>query len=92
MSAGRDSSDGIATRYAAVRPGDRLPVVARFSAPVHTDPWSHPASCTMDTGLFLGSKRPGRGVDHPPSCSTAVKERVELYFYSPCGASWLGPG
>jgi hypothetical protein len=30
-----------------------------------------------------GVKRPGRGVDHPPSSSVEVKERVELYLYPP---------
>jgi hypothetical protein len=37
---------------------------------------------------FPGVKRPGRGVDHPPSSSASVKERVELYFYSTSGPSW----
>jgi hypothetical protein len=37
---------------------------------------------------FPGVKRPGRGVDHPPSSSAGVKERVELYLYSPSGPSW----
>ena len=27
-------------------------------------------------------KRPGRGVDHPPTSISEVKERVELYIYS----------
>jgi len=27
---------------------------ARFSAPVQTSPWAHPASCTMGTGSFPG--------------------------------------
>jgi hypothetical protein len=40
----------------------------------------------MGTGSFPGVKRPGRGVDHPPSAE--VKERVELYIYSPSGPSW----
>jgi len=34
--------------------------------------------CTEGTGSFLGVKRPGRGVDHPPPSSADVKERVEL--------------
>jgi hypothetical protein len=42
----------------------------------------------MDTELFLGVKRPGRGVDHPPPSSAEVKERVELYLYSLSGPSW----
>ena len=45
---------------------DRIPVGARFSAPVQTCPGGHPASCTMGTALFLGAKRPGRGVYQPP--------------------------
>ena len=36
----------------------------------------------MDTGPFPGVKRPGRGVDHPPS-SADVKENVELYLKPP---------
>jgi hypothetical protein len=36
---------------------------------------------------FLGVKRPGRGVDHPPPSSATVKERVGLYVYSPSGPS-----
>ena len=30
---------------------------------------------------FMGEKRPGRGVDHPPPSSADVKERVELCLY-----------
>jgi hypothetical protein len=63
-------------------------VGVRFSAPVQTGPGAQPASCTMGTGSFPGVKRPGRGVDHPPPSSTRVKERVELYLYSPSGPSW----
>jgi len=42
----------------------------------------------MDTVSFLGLKRPGRGVDHPPPSSAEVEGRVELYIYSPFGPSW----
>ena len=56
--------------------------------PVQTGPGALQASCTMGTGSFLGVKRPRRGVDHPPSSSVQVKERVELYLYSPYGPSW----
>jgi len=42
----------------------------------------------MGTGSFLGVKRPGHGVDHPPPSGAKVKERVELYLYSPYGPSW----
>ena len=60
---------------------------ARFSSPVQTGPGAHPASYTKGTGFFPGVKRPGRGVDHPPPSSAEVKERVELYLYSPSGPS-----
>jgi hypothetical protein len=72
----------------AGRSGDRIPVGARFSAPVQTGPGAYQSSCTMCTGSFPGVKRPGRGVDHPPPSSARVKERVELYLYSPSGPSW----
>jgi len=42
----------------------------------------------MGTGLFTGVKWPERGVDHPPTSSTEVKERIELYIYSLFGPSW----
>ena len=68
-----------------VYPGDRIPVEARFSAPVQTALWP-----TLYSGyrVLTGVKRPGPGVDHPPQSSAEVKERVELYLYSPCGPSW----
>jgi len=43
----------------------------------------------MGTGVFPGVKRPGRGVDHPPPSSAEVKERVELYLFSPLGLRGL---
>jgi len=70
-------------QLSAGRSGDRIPVGARFSVPVQTGSEAHPASCTMGTGSFPGLKRPGRGVDHPPPSSAEVKERVELYLFSP---------
>ena len=47
------------------RSGDRIPVGARFSAPVQTGPGAHPASCTMDTGS-LPRVKSGRGVTLTP--------------------------
>jgi hypothetical protein len=37
---------------------------------------------------FPGVKRPGRGINHPPPSSVEVKERQDLYFYSPSERSW----
>jgi hypothetical protein len=71
------------------RSGDRLPVGARFSAPVHIGPGAHPAPYTMGTGSFPGGKRSGRGVDYPSLSNAEVKERVGLYLYSPSGPSWF---
>jgi len=45
--------------------GDRIPVGARFSAPVQTGPAAHPASCTIGTGSFQVVKS-GRGVTLTP--------------------------
>ena len=42
----------------------------------------------MGNGPFLGVKRLDRGVDHPRPFSAVVKERVELYLYSPSGPLW----
>jgi len=39
--------------------------------------------------IFSGGKRQVRGVGHPPPPSAEVKERTELYLYSPTGPSWL---
>jgi len=68
--------------------GDRIPVEARFSAPVQTGPGAHPASQKIGIGYFPGVKRPMLGVDHPLPSSTEVKERVQLYLYSTSGPSW----
>ena len=37
---------------------------------------------------FPGAKRLGRGLNHPPPSNAEVKERIELYLYSPSGPSW----
>jgi hypothetical protein len=42
----------------------------------------------MGNRLFPGVKQLESGVDHPPESSAEVKERIELYIYSPFGPSW----
>ena len=85
---GRDSSVGVATRYGLGVSGIASQWGARLSAPVQTGPGTHSASYTMGTVSLPEVKRPERGVDHPPPSSAEVKERVELYLYSPSGPSW----
>jgi len=51
-------------------------------------PWGPPS--LLQNGYrvsFPGVKGPGRGIDHPPPYSTVIKERVEIYLYSPSGPS-----
>jgi hypothetical protein len=51
-------------------------------------PWGPPSLLYNGYRVsFPGVKRPGRGVDHPPSSSAEVKERVELYL-STSRPSW----
>jgi len=74
----------------AGRSGNRIPVGARFSAPVHTGPGDVLASCKMGTGSFPGVKS-GRGVTLTPhpflvprSRKTSVPEQgcTLPYLYS----------
>ena len=72
--------------------GDRDPVETRFSASVQTGPGAHPAHRKVGTEFLSGVKRPGRGIDYPPSPSTEGKQRLEPYLYSPSGPSWPAIG
>jgi hypothetical protein len=63
---------------------DRIPVRAKFSAPVQTGPDTHPSSSTMVTGsLSPGCNAVGSSVDHLSLSNVEVKGRVDLYLYSP---------
>ena len=85
----RDMSVGIATRYGLDGPRIESQWGGRdFPHPSRPAPGAQPASYKMGTGSSPGVKRPGRGVEHPPSSGAEVKERVELYLYSPFGPSW----
>ena len=72
----------------AGRSGDQIPVGARYPAPIQTGPGAHPASYTKGTGSFPAVKQLGRGIEHPPTSSTDVKESVEIYLYFPSGPLW----
>jgi len=85
---GRNSTVGIATHYGLGGTGIKSWWGARSSAVLQIGSGVHPASYSMGNGSFPRVKRPGRGVDHPPPFSAEIKERVELYIYSPSGPSW----
>jgi len=55
-------------------------------------PCSPPALIKWVPGIVLGVKRPGCGVNHPPTSSAEVKEGVNLYLYSPLGLCGLSKG
>jgi len=84
---GRDSSDGIVTRYGLDGSGIEYRWGRDFPHP--SRPVLGPTQPTVQwvRGSFPGVKRPGRGVDHPPPSSTETEERVELYICSPSGLS-----
>jgi hypothetical protein len=60
----------------AWRSGDRIPVGARFSAPVQTDPESHTASCKMGNGSFPGASC-GRDVTLTPHPLLVPRSKIE---------------
>jgi hypothetical protein len=88
---GRNSSVSIATRYGLDGPEIEFRRVgARFSAPVQNGPGAHPTSYTYNGyRVFPGGKAAEAWRLPPTPSSTEVKEREELYIYSPSGSSWL---
>ena len=63
----------------AGRAGDRIPVGARFSAPVQTGLGAHAAFYTTGTGSFPRVKRQGSGVNHPPH----LVKKKKVFHYKP---------
>ena len=82
-SMGWDSSVGYGDLLRAGWFGNRIPVGGEtFRTP--PDRSSDPTSILYDEYWVIpGVKRPGLVVNHPPHSSAEVKERVELYIYSP---------
>jgi hypothetical protein len=82
---GRDSSVCIATRYRLDSPGIESQWERYFPYPSKPalGPIQPPTQWVR--GHSRGIKRQASGVNHPPTSSAKVKERVELYLYSPSG-------
>jgi len=85
---GRDGAVGIATGYGLDGPGIEsrwgrdFPHMSRLAL----GPTQPPIQWVP--GFSPGVKRPGRAVDHSPTSIAEVKERVELYLFSPSRPSW----
>jgi len=84
---GRESSASIATRYGLdglaidSRWGRDLPILCKQA-------WCPPSLLHNGYRVSLpGKKWSESGVDHPILSGVMVKERVQLYFYSPSGPS-----
>jgi hypothetical protein len=80
---GRDSVVGIATRYGMDGPEIKSRWGRDFPHPSRSalGPTQPPVQWYRVS--FPGVEWPGRGVDHPLPSSAKVKERVQLYLYSP---------
>jgi hypothetical protein len=77
----RESVVGIAARH-GLGVWDRNPLGERFCVTVRTGPGAHLTSCNSVSGHSRGQSGSGVALTSPLS-STKVRERVELYPYSP---------
>ena len=60
----------------------------RVSVPIQTGPGTHPSPIQREPFLIPWVKWQKYAVEHPHPSNAKVKERVELYIYSPSGLSW----
>jgi len=81
---GRDSSVGIATRYGLDGPG----IGGEIFRTCPDRPWGPPSLLYNGYRVFPGVKATGAWRWPPTPSSAKVKERVELYLYSPSRPSW----
>ena len=84
----RHSSVGTATRYGLDGPGIEIRQGVKIFRTRPDQPWGPPNLLCNAYQVFPGGKA-ARAWRWPPTPSSVeVKERVELYLYSPCGPSW----
>jgi hypothetical protein len=84
---GRDRSVGITTRYGPDGPG----IESRGGEILRTrpdGPWGPPSLLYNVYFVFPGGKSAGVWRWPPTPSSAEVKQRVELYLYSPSGPRW----
>jgi hypothetical protein len=87
MYRGQDSSVVIVTHYRLDGLGSN-PGGGKIFRTCTDRPWGLLSLLHNGYRVFPGGKQAGHGIDHPPPSSTEVKERVELYLYSPSGSLW----
>jgi len=63
-------------------------VKVKYSTPVKTGPGAHPATYRMGKVSSPGAKQPGLDANPPPSSNAKIKDRIELFIYSPSEPTW----
>ena len=72
----------------AGRSGDRIPLWGQIFRTCPYWPWGLPSLLYNRYRVFPGGKAKGAWRWPPNPSSAEVKERMELYLYSPSGPSW----
>jgi hypothetical protein len=89
LSKAKISVVGIATRYGLEGQGIESRYWRDFTYPSRPTLGPTQPPIRWGTGSFPGGgETAGRGVKHPLQSSAEVKERVQLYLYSPSVLSW----
>ena len=85
---GRDSSVGMATRYGLEGPGIESQWGGKIFRTRPDRPWGPPSLLYNGYRVFPEGKAVGAWRWPSTPSSAEVKERVEIYLYSPSGLSW----
>ena len=85
---GRESSVGIETRYGLDGPGIESFLAGEIYHNRPYRPWGAPNLLYNGYRVFPGGKAAGMWLWPPTPSSAKVKERAQLYLYSPSGLSW----